>query len=71
MITTDTLRTFLQTTLTNLDHQTPEQRMLLLQWYAKETLLTTNATVQDDDWDYISLGILLKTLVAPSQNDTN
>lgn len=48
-----------------------DQFMLLLQYYAKSTLLDQHQPVEDDDWDYISLGILLKRIMASTADNAN
>ena len=44
---------------------TPEF-LLLLQYYGKSVLLEQNIPVEEDDWDYIGMAILLKQLLGTS-----
>jgi len=57
------LKTFLRYLHDNFDDLSVDQRELVLQHYSKHALLETREPVQQDDWDYISLGILLKTMI--------
>ena len=39
-----------------------EEYVLLLQHYAKDQLLHSSQPVEEDDWDWISVGLLLRQL---------
>ena len=45
------------------DQCSTEEFMCLLQHYAKHRMVTSSISVEEDDWDYISMGILLKQMV--------
>lgn len=39
-----------------------EEYLLLLQHYAKDQLLHSSQPVNEDDWDWISVGLLLRQM---------
>ncbi len=47
----------------NLYQQTPEERLVTCSFIQKIELLQKGCPVEETDWDYISLGILIKQLV--------
>lgn len=47
----------------HLCQQTPEERLLTCSFLQKIELIKTGCPVEETDWDYISLGILIKQLV--------
>ena len=60
---------WLQQLLDDLQHQrlSREQHVLLLQHYAKHQLLQNQQPVQEDDWDWISVGLLLRQMVTTTE----
>lgn len=63
------LKSFLLELYNNFDNLTVAQRDLVLQHYSKHALLENKQPVQEDDWDYISLGILLKTMIQQKKDE--
>ena len=57
------LKSFLRYVHDNFDNLSTAHKDLVLQHYSKHALLDNKQTVQSDDWDYISLGILLRTMI--------
>lgn len=51
----------------NFDSLTNNEKLIVFQAYTKHNLLQKQQTVQDDDWDYISLGIFLKESLQSAQ----
>lgn len=62
-----TLKPFLAYLHNHYEQLSPAQHQLILQLYAKYTLLENKKPITSDDWDYISLGILLKTMTEQQQ----
>ncbi len=59
--TKTTIQPFLQELIRQIDdcELTPAQELLLTQYYLKQKQLSENIPVEDDIWDYLSLGIFL------------
>jgi len=65
----DLLLLFLQERIASYPEQTPAEKYLLFQYFTKVKLLQSGATVQEDDWDYISLGVLIKQMLRREVED--
>lgn len=63
------LKSFLLDLHNNFDNLSVAQRDLILQHYSKHALLKNKQPVEEDDWDYISLGILLKTMIQQKKDE--
>ena len=60
----DTLQAFLRDLADDLPTLSPEKKLLVVQLYSNYQLLENGRTVEEDDWNYISLGILMKQMLA-------
>jgi len=70
MASREELLTFLEECRRRVETETlsPTEQLLLQQYFLKSKLVQSGKRVEDDDWDYISLGIFLRSVMR-SQND--
>jgi hypothetical protein len=61
------LSDFLQQTQDELSNLSPSELQLVLGFYTKMHLLRSNASIKTDDWDWISLGLFMKSMYEQQQ----
>ena len=62
------LLSFLEQTIQTFSTLTKEERWCILQFYSKMHMLKNKQFVEEDDFDYISFGLLIKSLVKTTNN---
>ena len=67
------MKRFLNYCIETLDSHSPQQKVLLCSFIKKWSLLQKNQNIEDEDWDYISFGLLLKQWMKPytSRNESD
>jgi hypothetical protein len=63
----NSLVSFLEDTSKHFSSLSNEERWCVLQFYSKMHMLKNKQPFESDDWDYISFGLLIKSLVKSSE----